>query len=147
MCVVMMTLFLMASSVAALAQEEEQQELQPVSRQEILQKQRREKAANLEPYEVSGAEKRARNWEKAKFPQNWLVKGWHGFRPVFGGMPSGSGFALGGGYIHGLESQYFQFQANGRYSTRGYTTADAEVVFPPPQIGRRIEIKIPRRVS
>ena len=130
-----------------LAQEEEQQELQPVSRQEILQKQRREKAANLEPYEVSGAEKRARNWEKAKFPQNWLVKGWHGFRPVFGGMPSGSGFALGGGYIHGLESQYFQFQANGRYSTRGYTTADAEVVFPPPQIGRRIEIKIPRRVS
>ncbi len=137
MRVVMMTLFLTASSVAALAQEEEQQELQPVSRQEILQKQRREKAANLEPYEVSGAENRARNWEKAKFPQNWLVKGWHGFRPVFGGMPSGSGFVLGGGYIHGLESQYFQFQANGRYSTRGYTSADAEVVFPPPQIGRR----------
>ncbi len=141
MRVVMMTFFLMASSIVALAQEEEEQGPQPVSRQEILQKLRREKAANLEPYEVSGAEKRARNWEKAKFPQNWLVKGWHGFRPVFGGMPSGSGFVFGGGYIHGLESQYFQFQANGRYSTRGYTSADAEVVFPPPQIGRRIEIK------
>ena len=45
-------------------------------------------------------------WEKAKFPTNWLIKGWRGFRPVIGGMPSGSGFVFGGGYIHGLDAQY-----------------------------------------
>ena len=112
------------------------------SRRELLLSQRREKAESLAPYEVSSAESRARGLEKAKFPSNILVKGFHGIHPVIGGMPSGSGFVLGGGYIHGLENQYFQFQANGRYSTRGYTTADAEFVFPPPQVGRRIEFKL-----
>ena len=116
-------------------------ERKPTSRREILQRQRVRKADNLEPYEVSSSEARLRGWEKQKFPQNWLVKGWRGFRPVFGGMPSGSGTVIGGGYIHGLEDQYFQFQANARVSTKGYTTADVEVVLPPPQIGRRIEFK------
>lgn len=111
------------------------------SRQEMLLEKRREKARELEPYRISSLEARVRALEKAKFPQNIFVKGWHGFRPVIGGMPSGSGFVLGGGYVHGLENQYFQFQANGRYSTRGFTMADAEVVVPPPQVGRRIEFK------
>jgi outer membrane protein assembly factor BamA len=114
----------------------------PSTRQEQLQRQREAKADNLAPYEVSDLESRIRGWEKAKFPQNWLVKGWKGFRPVFGGMPAGSGTVIGGGYIHGLEAQYFQFQANGRWSTKGYTTADAEIVFPPPQVGHRVELKI-----
>jgi len=121
--------------------QELEEEHEPTSRQEILQRKRREKARRLEPYHVSNAEGRIQSWEKAKFPQNWLVKGWHGIRPVFGGMPSGSGTVLGGGYVHGLENQYFQFQANGRYSTRGYTSADAELVLPPPQVGRRVELK------
>lgn len=124
-----------------MAQDDEAQP-PPATRQEILQREREEKAANLVPYEVSSWESRIRGWEKAKFPQNWLVKGWKGIRPVFGGMPSGSGTVIGGGYIHGLEAQYFKFEANGRWSTKGYTTADAEIVFPPPQIGRRIELKV-----
>ncbi len=111
------------------------------TRQETLRRQREEKAKKLEPYEVFGTEARIRGLEKHKFPQRIFVKGWRGFRPVIGGMPSGSGTVFGGGYIHGLENQYFQFQANGRYSTKGYTTADAEIVYPTPQEQRRFEIK------
>ncbi len=132
---------LLVSPVAVSAQEDDDKR-KPTSRQEIREREREKKAENLEPYEVSDAEKRLLGWEKKKFPQNWLVNGWRGFRPVFGGMPSGSGTVIGGGYIHGLEAQYFQFQANARWSTKGYTTADAEVVLPPPQIGRRVELKV-----
>lgn len=131
---------LVSSSLAA--QEETSDETKAAStRQEALRRQREEKAKELEPYEVSGTEARIRGWEKHKFPQRIFIKGWRGFRPVIGGMPSGSGTVFGGGYIHGLENQYFQFQANGRYSTKGYTTADAEIVYPTPQEHRRFEIK------
>jgi len=111
------------------------------TRQEILLEKRKEKARQLTPYETTSAESRVRGLEKAKFPQNILVKGWHGIRPVIGGMPPGSGFVGGAGYVHGLENQYFTFQTNARYSTRGYTILDAEGTFPPPQVGRRVELR------
>lgn len=111
------------------------------TRAEILREMREEKSRELFPESVSRWEARIRGWEEAQFPRNWLVKGWNGFRPVFGGMPSGSGFVLGAGYIHGLTAQYFQAQANARFSTRGYTMLDGEAVFPPPQDGRRVELK------
>lgn len=130
------------ASSTVVAQEETSEENKTAStRQEILRREREEKAKNLEPYKVSSTEARIRGFEKIKFPQNIFVKGWRGFRPVIGGMPSGSGFVLGGGYVHGLENQYFLFQANGRYSTKGYTTADAEIIYPTPQEERRFEIK------
>jgi outer membrane protein assembly factor BamA len=118
-----------------------QQELEPETRRGILRQKREEKAQALVPHKVSSGESRLRPWEKAKFPTNWLIKGWHGFRPVIGGMPSGSGTVLGGGYVYGLENQYSQFQVNGRYSTKGFTQFDGEFVIPPPQVGRRIEGK------
>jgi hypothetical protein len=111
------------------------------SRQEILVNKRKEKKAELEPYEVSGAEARIHGYEKIKFPTNIFVKGWRGLRPLIGGMPSGSGTVFGAGYIQGLENQYLQWQVNGRYSTKGYTTADAQVLYPLPEEGRRFEIK------
>lgn len=111
------------------------------SREEILRKKREEKKEQLEPYRISDTEARVRSWENARFPQKILQKGFRGFRPVIGGMPSGSGTVFGGGYIRGLENEYFQFQVNGRYSTRGYTMADGEFVLPPPQVGRRVELK------
>ncbi|MFQ5792344.1 MAG: hypothetical protein ACE5JI_17890, partial [Acidobacteriota bacterium] len=112
------------------------------TRQEILLSKRREKAQKLTPYRVSSIERRIRGFEKARFPQNIFVKGFRGVRPVVGGMPPGSGFAGGAGYIRGLESEYFQLQANGRYSTRGYRQLDAEALFPPPQMGRRFELSV-----
>ena len=112
------------------------------TREELLLRKRREKAEKLTPYEVTKGEARVKGFEDARFPQKIFQKGWRGFRPVIGGMPSGSGTVLGGGYIRGLENEYFQFQANGRWSTKGYTMADAEFVIPPPQQGRRIEFKV-----
>jgi hypothetical protein len=120
----------------------EAQELEAETREEMLLRKRREKAQSLSPYGITKAEARVKGIEDARFPQKIFQKGWRGFRPVIGGMPSGSGTVLGGGYIRGLENEYFQFQANGRWSTKGYTMADAELVIPPPQHGRRIEFKL-----
>jgi outer membrane protein assembly factor BamA len=120
----------------------EAQEPEAETREEILLRMRREKAEKLSPYEISKGESRVKGLEEARFPQKILQKGWRGFRPVIGGMPSGSGTVLGGGYIRGLENEYFQFQVNGRWSTKGYTMADGEFVIPPPQAGRRIELKV-----
>ena len=90
-------------------EEESEQASEASSRDELLLQLREEKSQQLRPYEVSDTEARTRRWEKAKFPTNWLVKGWRGFRPVFGGMPSGSGFVFGGGYIHGLVPRIFNY--------------------------------------
>ena len=120
----------------------EAQEPEPETREGMLLRKRREKAQSLSPYEITKAEARVKGVEDARFPQKIFQKGWRGFRPVIGGMPSGSGTVLGGGYIRGLENEYFQFQVNGRWSTKGYTMADAELVIPPPQIGRRVELKL-----
>ena len=85
-------------------EEESEQASEASSRDELLRQLREEKSQQLRSYEVSDMEARTRRWEKAKFPMNWLIKGWRGFRPVFGGMPSGSGTVFGGGYIHGLDA-------------------------------------------
>ena len=127
-----------ASSEQAGSSEEAAEEK---TRAEILREKREQKSKALVPHEVSSWEARLRRWEKASFPSNWLVKGWNGFRPVFGGMPSGSGTVFGGGYIYGLGAQRFQAQANARFSTKSYTQFDGEVLFPPPQDHRRIEFK------
>ena len=111
------------------------------TRAEVLREQREEKSRELSPERVHPWDARLRRWEQSQFPRNWLVKGWKGFRPVFGGMIPGSGTVFGGGYIYGLGAQRFQAQANARFSTKSYTQFDGEVLFPPPQDNRRIEIK------
>ena len=104
----------------------------PTTRQEILQRQREEKQAELTPYTVSDAEDRVSRLETFRLPRRIFAKGFGGFRPVLGGMPSGSGFVFGGGYIAGYNHELIQFTANARYSTRGYTTFDTGVIFPTP---------------
>ena len=104
----------------------------PTTRQEILQRQREAKQGSLTPYVVSGAEDRVSRLETLRLPRRIFAKGFGGFRPVMGGMPSGSGFVFGGGYIAGYNHELIQFTANARYSTRGYTTVDTGVIFPTP---------------
>jgi len=103
---------------------------EPATRQEILLKQREEKSRALKPYKISPPEERVQRWEKMRLPQNIFVKGFHGFRPLVGGMPSGSGFVVGGGYIAGVDSEVLQFSADARVSTKGYTAFDVEAQFP-----------------
>ena len=69
----------------------------PTTRGEILQREREAKAGRLEPYRISRAEARVRFLETWRLPRRLFAKGYTGFRPVMGGMPSGSGFVGGGG--------------------------------------------------
>ena len=71
------------------------------------------------------AEKRVRFLETWRLPRWLFTKGFGGFRPVIGGMPSGSGLVGGGGYISGYNSELLQFTANARFSALGYQTYDA----------------------
>ena len=102
----------------------------PTTSQEILERQREEKRGELTPYVVSDAEDRVSRLETLRLPRRIFAKGFGGFRPVMGGMPSGSGFVFGGGYIAGYNHELIQFTANARYSTRGYMTFDTGVIFP-----------------
>lgn len=103
------------------------------SQEEILARERQEKAAALAPYRVSAGEERVRGLEEARFPSNVFIKGYKGIHPVVGGMPSGSGLVGGVGYIYGLEHEPLQFQVNARFSTRGFRQFDTRLEYPPPQ--------------
>lgn len=102
----------------------------PATRQEVLLQQRVEKREHLSVETLSTWERRLLALEKQRFPENVFVRGFHGIRPVLGGMPAGSGFVAGGGYIRGLNGEWVRLTANVRYSTRGYTALDAEVTVP-----------------
>ena len=143
-------LFLVAGGAPTLAQDESSEEPQLASDQsqaEQLAAARREKAQNLTPAEVSSGEARVRGLEETRFPFSIFQQGFHGFRPVMGGMPSGSGFVVGGGYVRGLESEVFTVSADARYSTRGFKRADVRLALPTAQSGRPIRAFLNRVVS
>ena len=119
---------LLLYAVPAVAQEVQ---AEPQTRAEILERERDEKRGRLEPYVISNAESRVRFFETWRLPRRLFTKGFGGFRPVIGGMPSGSGLVGGGGYLAGYNSDLLQFTANARYSTRGYQLYDAGfLIFP-----------------
>ena len=121
---------LSAASVAAQTDGKGAQD-EPRTRAEILRLTREEKSSQLYPYVISPAEQRVRFLETWRLPRRLFTKGFGGFRPVIGGMPSGSGLVGGGGYIAGYNSDLLQFTANARISARGYQTYDAGVlIFP-----------------
>ena len=100
------------------------------TRAEILRNEREAKRGELEPYEISSTEARLLRIQQLNFPRNIFVRGWNQFRPLIGGMPSGSGFVVGPGFVNGLDRENFDFVANARVSTRGFTTFDTQVNFP-----------------
>ena len=108
------------------------------SQAERLAAARREKADNLLPAHVSPAEARIRGLERTRFPFSIFQQGFHGLRPVVGGMPSGSGFVAGGGYVRGLESETLTLSADARYSTRGFRQAELRIAFPTVQSGHPV---------
>ncbi len=104
---------------------------QPPTRQDLWRTRREQKRDDLTPYVVSTVERRIRALERVQFPRNIFVGGYRGFRPIIGGLPSGSGFVVGGGYVTGRNSGRLQVEANARRSTYGYTAFDATATFPP----------------
>lgn len=100
------------------------------TREAILTRQRQEKSGRLSPQRISEGETRMQKFETWRLPRAVFVKGKNGFRPVLGGMPAGSGFVGGGGYVYGLNSTAVEFTTNVRYSTLDYRQADARLAFP-----------------
>ena len=100
------------------------------TRAAILTQQCQEKRERLTPQGISKGEARMQKFETWRLPRAIFVKGFNGFRPVLGGMPSGSGFVGGGGYVYGLNSMAVEFTTNVRYSTLDYRQADARLAFP-----------------
>ena len=126
------------------------QESQRQSQQEELAEQRREKAERLQPERVSSWEGRVRSLEEANFPSNILVQGFNGFRPVIGGLPSGSGFVGGVGWGHGVEGEWYEVDAAAVYSTRGFQTVECQTgprqrakPFPNPRVRDRCLPRLP----
>ena len=116
---------------AAAQTDSQEREAAPQTRAEILERQREQKASELEPYVISSAEERVRFFETWRLPFRLFEKGVSGFRPVMGGMPSGSGFVGGGGYIAGYNSDLLQFTADARFSTRAFQAYDTRLlIFP-----------------
>ena len=122
---------LMALLLCAVPAAAQESQAEPQTRAEILERERDEKRDRLESYVISEAETRVRFFETWRLPRRLFTKGFGGFRPVIGGMPSGSGFVGGGGYLAGYNSDLLQFTANARYSTSGYRLYDAGLlIFP-----------------
>jgi hypothetical protein len=103
------------------------------TRQGVLDEMRREKSRHLEPYTVSNWERRTLWYEGNPVHAKLLDKGYHGIRGAIGGMPSGSGFVVGLGYLAGRYSEVTRFTLDGRYSTKSFKRASAEFDFPGPE--------------
>lgn len=104
---------------------------QPQSRQEILLEKRRQKMQDLKAEQVSKWENVLIQYEKRPIFQKLTVKGYQGFRLVVGGLPQGSGFAYGVGYVNGLDRESVRFTVDARYSSRRYERLDAMAEFFP----------------
>ena len=118
-----------------------------LTRGAILLAEREAKRQDLRPERVSRAEERIGAFETLRLPRAIFVKGFNGLRPVLGGLPGGSGFVFGGGYINGLNRRAYEFTTNARYSSLGYRQADLNLVFPnqrstsPVRVGVRAEYR------
>jgi hypothetical protein len=136
---------LMTPGAAASAQNASGVSPQPAagqSQQQRLAELRRAKAQNLTPAQVTAGEAKILELERIQFPQNIFVKGFHGFRPVLGGMPSGSGYVAGGGYVFGLDSELFTISTDARFSTRSFKQADIRATFPTGLSGRPVQAHV-----
>ncbi|UCF38218.1 MAG: BamA/TamA family outer membrane protein [Acidobacteriota bacterium] len=120
-------------STCSLALPLEETSDQSISQEEDLARLRREKSRALAPYAISEWEARIQRWEKARLPASIFQNGWNGFRPLIGGMPSGSGWVFGAGYVAESEGETLRGEINGRYSSLGYTQLDARLDLPLPR--------------
>ncbi len=114
------------------------QEEEPKSRQAILAKKRQEKSLQLQPYETTTGERRLLAYEKRPFWTKLTEKGFRSGRLRVGGMPSGSGFVFGGGYVVGFEREDFLFTVDALYSTKNYTQLNSRLEYLPPQQDGRL---------
>lgn len=112
------------------------------SRQDLVLAQKQEKAQKLTADEVSKGEQRVLWLETVRFPLNIFEKGFHGIRPLIGGMPSGSGTVAGIGYLRGRDDELVKLEANARYSTRSFTELDGYAEIPTSRYGSLLRSRL-----
>lgn len=117
------------------------------SRADLLEAERREKAAALTPEKVSTWEGRLLALEQRNFPQSLFSPEYDGVRALIGGMPPGSGFVGGVGYMRGATSDLLRFTASARISTENYRQLDAEALIPTARSGRPFQIRVRGRYA
>src|SRR5215510_4503457 len=103
---------------------------QEPTRTEEIQKQRAEKAANLEPDQINRVEKALRTVRERKYLERFSA-GYHGLTLKLGNMVTGSGFAFGPQYFrNGLFGGTTDFQSSAQISTRGYQNLQSSLTLP-----------------
>ena len=114
------------------------EEEKPESRQAVLTAQRQAKQLQLERYETSKGERLLLGYEKRPIWTKLTEKGYRGARLRLGGMPSGSGFVFGGGYVVGFEREDFVFTVDALYSTKNYTQLSSRLKYQTPAPDQRM---------
>ena len=100
------------------------------TRAEEIEAARRRKAANLEPETLTRTES-VLNYVKDRKILERITAGVAGFRLAFGGLVSGSGFALGPEYLRrDLLDGALILRASARSSFKAYQLYDLEAAFP-----------------
>lgn len=102
-------------------------------RESTLEDLRREKAKNLVEYEPSALEKGFLFIEQKRVME-YLRAGYHGFHPKFGGLTTGSGFALGPLYLRNF-SDKATLIASAAWSFKNYQQYEAMLRIKPHRTG------------
>ncbi|MBL8215844.1 MAG: BamA/TamA family outer membrane protein [Bryobacterales bacterium] len=102
----------------------------PSSRAEEIQQARRAKAAKLEPDTPSSVERGLAYFQREKILER-ITAGIAGFRIKFGGLATGSGFALGPEYLRrDLAGGNVVFRGSAAASAQGWQLHDLQVTLP-----------------
>ena len=103
---------------------------QASSRTELIEIDRKNKAAAARPDEVTKAEMRLRKFKDGKYLER-LSAGYNGLRVKIGNMVTGGGFAVGPEYLRSdLLSGQLTARASAQFSTRGYQKYEAQILMP-----------------
>jgi outer membrane protein assembly factor BamA len=102
----------------------------PTTRAEEIEKQRREKSVKLEPDEPNRIERTLIEIKEKRILER-VTAGIGGFRLIFGGLTTLSGFALGPEYHRGdLRNDQMTFRASARGSTKKFWLMESELDMP-----------------
>lgn len=113
----------------------------------LMDEARQAKARTLTPEAVSTWERRMLALEARNFPQSLFAGEYNGVRPLIGGMPSGSGFVGGVGYMRGATGDRLRFNVSARVSTENYRQLDAEALLPTARSGHPFQVRMHGRYA
>lgn len=113
-----------------LAQAQQPASAPPSSRTETIEQERAAKQATLAPEELPRPEQLVRQFQDSRILEK-LTEGYKGWRPIAGGLATGSGFALGTEYTnHNLGNGYMELRTTAQVSMRLWQKYSSSLLFP-----------------